>query len=411
MIKKTLFALALLGIFAACQNDEGGSSVEPKPRKDIPLSRSEEKFTDESTEFAFRFFKQVNDTEQEKANWMVSPLSASLALGMVTNGAGNNTLAEMQKTLGFSSSSLDEMNAYYQKLTTALLDLDNTTKLGIANSIWIKQGFKVYDSFIEVNKKMYDAQVQNLDFESPNAPDVINAWCAEKTNNCIDKVIDEIPDAACIYLLNALYFKGIWADKFDKSNTRPEDFTNEDGSLAKVQMMNQTETFGFTTNEIFSIAEFPYGNEAFSMVVLLPAEGKTLDESLSGLTYNNWTVWNKMMNPYHLNVKFPRFELKYKKDLIKDMEAMGMMDAFNADKADLSAMSSADLFIGLLEQHTYIKVDEEGTEAAAVTVVGGMNSSIGPSDSVDFHMNRPFAFMIKEKSTGTVLFMGKVTKL
>lgn len=411
MIKKTLLVLMLTGIFAACQNDEGGSSTAPKPRKDIPLSRAEEKLTDESTEFAFRFFKQVNGTEQEKPNWMVSPLSASLALGMVTNGAGGNTLAEMQKTLGFSPSSLEEMNAYYQKLTAALLNLDNTTKLGIANSIWIKQGFQVYDSFVEVNKKMYDAQVQNLDFESPSAPDVINAWCAEKTNNCIDRVIENIPGGARVYLLNALYFKGMWRAKFDKSNTRAEDFTNEDGSLVKVQMMNQTETFGFATNEFFSMAEFPYGNEAFSMVVLLPAEGKTLDESLGGLTYDNWKLWNEKMSLRSLAVKFPHFELKYKKDLIKDMQSMGMTDAFYSDKADFSAMSLAKLFIGLLEQHTFIKVDEEGTEAAAVTVVGEFESSVGPVQSVDFHIDRPFAFMIKEKSTGTILFMGKVTKL
>lgn len=411
MIKKTLFLLMLTGIFAACQNDEGGSSTAPKPRRDIPLSRAEEKLTDESTEFAFRFFKQVNGTEWEKANWMISPLSASLALGMVTNGAVGNTLAEMQKTLGFNSSSLDEMNAYYQKLTAALLDLDNTTKLGIANSIWIKQGFQVYDSFVGVNKKMCDAQVQNLDFESPGAPDVINAWCAEKTNNCIDKVIEKIPVDARVYLLNALYFKGIWAEKFDKSNTRAEEFMNEDGSLAKVQMMNQTETFGYATNEFFSMAEFPYGNEAFSMVVLLPVEGKTLEESLGGLTCDNWKLWNEQMSLRSLVVKFPHFELKYKKDLVKDMQTMGMMDAFYPDKADLSGMSPAELFIGLLEQYTFIKVDEEGTEAAAVTVVGTLETSVGPSHPIDFHINRAFAFMIKEKSTGTILFMGKVTKL
>ncbi len=411
MIKKTLLVLMLTGIFAACQSNEDGSSVTPKPRKDIPLSRAEEKLTDESTEFAFRFFKQVNETEQEKPNWMVSPLSASLALGMVTNGAGGKTLAEMQKTLGFSSSSLEEMNAYYHKLTAALLNLDNTTKLGIANSIWIKQGFQVYDSFVEVNKKMYDAQVQNLDFESPSAPDVINGWCAEKTNNCIDKVIENIPGGARVYLLNALYFKGMWRAKFDKSNTRAENFMNEDGSTIKVQMMNQTETFGYTANEFFSMAEFPYGNEAFSMVVLLPAEGKTLNESLGGLTYDNWKLWNEKMSLRSLAVKFPRFELKYKKDLIKDMQAIGMVDAFDCDKADFSVMSPAELFIGLLEQYTYIKVNEEGTEAAAVTVVGSLETMAGSSHPVDFYIDRPFAFMIKEKSTGTILFMGKITKL
>ena len=409
MIKKMMLVAGLLGILAGCQNDEGGSSKGPQPRKDIPLSRSEEQMTDESTDFAFRFFKQVNATEQKEPNWMISPLSASFALGMITNGAAGNTLTEMKETLGFSTASLEEMNMYYRKLTDALLDLDNTAKLGIANSIWIKEGFKIRDTFTGVNREMYDAQVENLDFTSPTAPDVINAWCAEKTNNCITEVIKNIPSVARVYLLNALYFKGIWAEKFDKADTREEEFTNTDGSIAKVQMMNQTANFGFTGNEFFSVAEFPYGNEAFAMVVLLPAENKTLDESLAGLTYDNWKIWNKQLNSRELEVKFPRFELKYNKILKNDMTAMGIKDAFDA-KADFSAMSDDDLFIGLLEQHTYIKVDEEGTEAAAVTVSGFITSA-GPGGGMRFHVNRPFAFIIKEKSTGTILFMGKVTKL
>lgn len=413
MIKKMLLAMGLLGILAGCQNDEGGSSSEPKPRKDIPLSRSEEQLTDESTDFAFRFFKQVNGTEQEKPNWMVSPLSASLALGMITNGAGGNTLAEMQKTLGFSNASLEEMNAYYQKLTAALLDLDNTTKLGIANSIWIKKGFEVYDSFVDVNRKMYDAQVESLDFDSPDAPDVINAWCAGKTNDCIKEVIKKIPEDARMYLLNALYFKGTWAAKFEKSNTRQEDFANVDGSVGKVQMMNQTESFGYTDNEFFTMAEFPYGNEAFSMVVLLPAENKTLDESMEGLTYDNWKEWNNQINSSRLEVKFPHLELDYDKKLQKDMMDMGMVDAFNNKFADFSGISQRDrLYISLLEQYTYLKVDEEGTEAAAVTVVGvDLITSLPGGSLIKFYINRPFVFMIKEKSTGTILFMGKITKL
>lgn len=411
MIKKMMLVMGLLGILTGCQSDEGGAFKGPKPRKDIPLSRSEQQMTDESTDFAFRFFKQVNATEQKEPNWMISPLSASFALGMITNGAAGNTLTEMKETLGFNAASLEEMNKYYQKLTTELLDLDNTTRLGIANSIWIKEGFKVYDTFTDVNRKMYDAQVENLDFASPTAPDVINAWCAEKTNNCITEVIKKIPSDARVYLLNALYFKGIWTGKFDKADTREEEFTNMDNNIAKVPMMNQMGNFGFTSNESFSIAEFPYGNEAFSMVVLLPAENKTLEESLGGLTYDKWKVWDKQLNKCCLEVKFPRFELKYNKNLIEDMSSMGIKDAFVEAKADFSAMSAADLFIGLLKQYTYIKVDEEGTEAAAVTVGGMLETAEGPGSGVQFHINRPFAFMIKEKSTGTILFMGKITKL
>ena len=412
MLKKTIAALSLLSILAACQNDENPSKPEPKPRKDISLTRVEQSLLDANTDFAFRFFSQVCNTEDEKPNVFVSPLSASLCLSMITNGASGNTLTEMQDVLGFpaSSFSLDDLNNYNHKLTTALLDLDNTTQLGIANSIWVKQGFKVYDSFVNVNKQMYDAQVQELDFTSPTAKDVINRWCAEQTNDCIKEVIKVIPANARMYLLNALYFKGIWASQFEKSATRQENFTNSDGTQQKVNMMNQTEMFNYTKNSTFSIAELPYGNEAFSMVILLPSGGKTLDESLSELTSENWKEWNSNMAGKQLQVKLPRFKVEYDKTLIDDMIAMGMKDAFDGNKADFSKMSAAELYVGILQQFTYINVDEEGTEAAAVTV-GGMLDSAGLPVTIPFYVDSPFAFMIKEKSTGAILFMGKVTKL
>ncbi|AVM51764.1 serpin B [Bacteroides zoogleoformans] len=409
MLKKTFAVFGLLCILASCQNDES-SSPQPQPRKDIALTRTEQEMLDKGNDFAFRFFSQVCKTE-EKPNLFVSPLSVTLCLSMVTNGAAGNTLEEMKTTLGFSDYSLDKMNDYNKKLVTALLDLDNTTRLGIANSIWIRQGFGVYDDFVNVNKRMYDAQVRELDFASPAAIATINNWCAEKTNNCITEVLTEIPDAACLYLLNALYFKGNWTKRFSKSDTASEQFTNGDGSKSAVQMMNMNEGhFNYGENEYFSIAEFPYGNEAFSMVVLLPAEGKSLEECLPQLTKEHWLEWSKYLSGATLNVKFPRFELKYDKKLKTVMMAMGMKDAFDRVTADFSKMSAAHLFVGLLEQYTYVKVDEEGTEAAAVTVTGMLTTSIGTSVK-SFHINRPFVFLIKEKSTGTILFMGKVTAL
>ena len=166
MLKKTITALSLLCILAACQSDDN-SSPQPKPRKDIALTRAEQEMMDLGTDFAFRFFNQVCKTEVEKPNLFISPLSASLCLSMIANGALGNTLSEMTDVLGFSGYSLEEMNNYNKKLVEALLDLDNTTQLGIANSIWIKQGFGVHDDFVSVNKKMYDAQVQELDFALP----------------------------------------------------------------------------------------------------------------------------------------------------------------------------------------------------------------------------------------------------
>lgn len=410
MLKKTITALSLLCILAACQSDDN-SSPQPKPRKDIALTRAEQEMMDLGTDFAFRFFNQVCKTEVEKPNLFISPLSASLCLSMIANGALGNTLSEMTDVLGFSGYSLEEMNNYNKKLVEALLDLDNTTQLGIANSIWIKKGFGVHDDFVSVNKKMYDAQVQELDFASPKAPDIINGWCAGKTNNCIPKVLNEIPETARLYLLNALYFKGIWKNQFKKSDTAEEAFTNADGSKSTVHMMNlRDERFNYAENEYFSMAELPYGNEAFSMVVLLPAEGKSLDECLPQLNDERWGEWNSSLSSSALNLKLPRFEMEYDKELIDDMMVMGMQEAFTPS-ADFSGMADEDLFISLLQQFTYVKVNEEGTEAAAVTV-GGMDVvAPGPSMVIPFYVDRPFIFLIKEKSTGVILFMGKVTKL
>ena len=410
-MKKMWLWVGLFGLLTACQSEEG-NPLEPKERKDIVMSRSEEQMTEESTEFAFRFFNQINQSEKKEPNWMVSPLSASFALGMIANGAAGNTLAEIQQTLGFGQASLDEMNAYYRRMTNELLGLDNTTTMGIANSIWIRKGFKVYDSFVDINKKMYQAKVSSLDFSSPDAPAIINRWCSEQTNGCIEEVIKET-QASLMYLLNALYFKGVWVEKFQESATRLEDFCGENGTKSKVQMMNQTEHFRYAYEETFCMAEFPYGNEAFSMVVVLPDEGQELDGVLEQLTFENWKKLNAQMRGQALSVKFPKFELHYKKDLIDDMKTLGVKDAFD-EKADFSALSPAKLFLTLLEQYTYIKVDEKGTEAAAITV-GGFEmmapGPLSPSEVVPFHMNRPFAFFIKEKSTGTILFMGKITKL
>ena len=265
---------------------------------------------------------------------------------------------------------------------------------------------------MDINKKMYQAKVSSLDFSSPDAPAIINRWCSEQTNGCIEEVIKET-QASLMYLLNALYFKGVWVEKFQESATRLEEFCGENGTKSKVQMMNQTEHFRYAYEETFCMAEFPYGNEAFSMVVVLPDEGQELDGVLEQLTFENWKKLNAQMRGQALSVKFPKFELHYKKDLIDDMKTLGVKDAFD-EKADFSALSPAKLFLTLLEQYTYIKVDEKGTEAAAITV-GGFDlmapGPLSPSEVVPFHMNRPFAFFIKEKSTGTILFMGKITKL
>ena len=403
----------LLGVFAlitGCQNDDDGAD-NAKPRKDIALSRAEEVLADGNLDFAFRLFQQVNATETQQANWIISPLSASLALGMTANGAAGNTLEEIKNTLGFGTFELAAMNSYNQKLIKELLNLDNTTRLNIANSVWLNNSLPVNDSFVDVNKDMYGALVKNIELNSSKAIETMNKWAAEQTNNAIKNVIAKVPSGAMFYILNALYFKGTWKKPFKKSATKTERFTNADKSSAKVAMMNQQETFNYIYNDDFCIAEFPYGNEAFSMVVLLPTDEKELEKALDKLTADNWRDWYEQRYEQKLNVKLPRFEINYKKDLIGDMQLMGIKDVFNRETADFASLSSkSNLYLNILDQYNYIKVNEEGTEAASVTSSGG-GFGANVSKKEEFYVDRPFAFMIKEKSTGTILFMGKVTKM
>ena len=408
-MKTKLFLL--LGVFAlitGCQNDDDGSDI-AKPRKDIVLSRAEEVLTNENIDFAFRLFKQVNNAEKEHANWAISPLSTSLALGMVANGAAGNTLEEIKGVLGFSSFELEAMNTYNQKLVKELLDLDNTTLLNIANSIWVKNTYPIDNSFVDLNKSMYDARVESLDLSTQESVKIINDWVSSQTNKAIKEVVSAPNPYVNMYLMNALYFKGIWRYPFKKSNTKEELFTNADGSSVEVPMMNLEESFIHIQTDDFNIAEFPYGNSAFSMVILLPAEGKTLDESLVNLTYENWSELYDDTRFEKLIVKLPRFELNSNKDLADDLKSMGIKDAFFEETADFSKLTpSPDFSMGVVDQVINIKVNEEGTEASTVTNIHKWPTS---NSSRRFHVDRPFAFMIKEKSTGTILFMGKVTKM
>ena len=405
-MKKTFlcFGIAFM-LLLSCQSDD--PTPTPNERKDIPLSRSELEMTNLGNKFAFEFFKVVTANE-EKENVFISPLSASIALSMTTNGAEDSTLEEMKTTLGFKDYSLDEMNTYYNKLVSGLLAADNTTTLGIANSIWIKEGFKVKQPFVDINKDMYDAEVRNLDFNNPKAVDIINQWCSDKTNKRITDILEYISQDARLYLINALYFKGTWVSKFDKKNTVSEDFTTISGQKNKVDMMHQECTTPYVVDEGLQIAELPYGNEAFSMVILLPEENQSMDDVMNQLTPDNWSKWMGRLNSRNIDIKLPRFKFEYSRELIDDLKKLGMNAPFGGG-ANFSKMSDADLYIGLVKQNTFVEVNEEGTEAAAVTIVGMYESSAGPDpQKIYFHVNRPFVYVIKEKSTGAILFMGKM---
>lgn len=400
-------ALSLWG----CQSSDEEPELVLKERKDIVLSRSEEVILDKSFDFAFQLFQQVNNAETDNPNWMISPLSMSYALGMMANGASGNTLDEIKTVLGHKDVSMEELNAYYKMLTASLLDLDNSTQIGIANSLWTRAGFPVKESYVSTVEDVYDAQVNELSDSPETAMKDINRWCAEKTNSLIPQIYKEpISNDIKMMFINALSFKGKWKDPFKKSRTIKDDFLNADESVSKVDMMQHQDAYRYFGDNSWEVLELPYGNEAFSMVIMMPAEGLSLNEEICKLTGDDWKMWNEKLYEYRqqfFDLKFPRFEMNYQKDMIDILVGMGIKDVFKGN-ADFSKLTSNSVSVQLLNQHTYIKVDEEGTTAAAVTD-GEIRDTSSPSP--DFFVNRPFLYFIKEKSTNAILFMGKITKL
>ena len=415
-MKKLFLCVALFaGLCCSCSEDDGLSSTKNE-RKHIVLTRSQKELANENVKFAFSLFNKVNEQETTEPNWIISPFSASIALSMTVNGTAGNSQTQIKDALGFDGFQMDEINDYYKLLTKELLAVDKTTQLSLANSVWLHNDFKFYDSFVNTTKKMYEAEVTTLDLTDQSALKKINDWSAEHTNNLIPVILDKLPENLKFCILNSLYFKGVWLDEFEESSTVDDFFTCANGQKNQVKMMKQETSQRYCSNEYFALAEFPYGNGAFSMVVLLPNEDCTLEESLQKFTVNDWigTTESASLKMFmsDLNVSFPRFELKYEADFIKVMQNLGVVDIFDENKADFTNLSSNNVFINLLKQSAYLKVDEKGAEAAATTIVGGMDASPGPSYRIiDFNMNRPFAFLIKENSTGAILFMGKVTEL
>lgn len=399
MKKSVLFLLPLL-MLAACEEPE----VKLKDAEPIPLKAGMEKRVQQDNAFAFDLFRQVITNNADEKNIFISPLSVSIALGMAWNGADGETKAEMATAMKMSGMTEDEINEYYQIMLTALPGVDPSTKLNIANSIWYRESFPVKDEYLKVNSDYFNAEVRELDFAKPDALGIINGWCAEKTNNLIKNPLDKISADAMMYLINAIYFKGIWVKKFEEK-THVTNFYAEGGSIVQVDMMQQKDTFGYQEDNMAQYLDLPYGNKAFSMTVILPRENKTTNEVLENLDTEKW---NSIINGFSTNevqVYLPKFKTKGKYELKEPLMQMGMVRAFS-DQADFSNISDIGLLISRIIHSTYCDVNQEGTEAAAVTIVEFELTSM-PMNYV-FNANRPFVFVIREKSTGVILFMGKM---
>jgi serine protease inhibitor len=398
---------------AGCSQDFSANE-RPFPehkRPQVQLSLSEKQMIETSNSFSFSFFQETVKQAGDQ-NVFLSPLSASMALTMAYNGSAGATETAMRTTLGYASLTREQINEASKKLIDVLTTLDPKVTLKIANSLWYHNTFPVAGDFIERNQSYFYARVAALDFRSPSAPEAINAWCDQNTNGKIKNIIDKLQPNDIMALLNALYFKGTWTYQFDKSQTVDDLFTTIAGAKQACKMMYQENKFDYFETDDLQAVDLPYGNTAFSMTIFLPKTNHAVKEITNRLTPAQWSVWKNQFYTSNGKVLLPRIKLEYEQSLNDILSAMGMGVAFVPGQADFTGISTAaPIYISLVKQKTFLQVDEEGTEAAAVTVVTFGVTSVGPSTGFFMRIDRPFVFMIRDHATDTILFIGQINSL
>jgi len=361
-------------------------------------------FATQTTDFAFDLLKRVNEQEKREVNTFVSPLSLHIALGMLLNGANGQTAQEIQKTLKLDAQTLTEANQTYANLMENLPGIDPKVKLTLGNSVWYRNNFTVETAFQDVLRQRFKAEVTPLDFTSPTAKDRINQWASDQTNGKIKTVIKEIKPEHVLFLLNALYFKGDWKTQFKTEKTVDMPFKLLSGGTKPVKMMRMNMPLRRIFRPTYTAFELPYANGNFAMTVLLPNANSSADALINTLNTAEWTAVQKGMTEGAIDIGLPRFTLEYEIGLNDVLSKMGMPTVFT-DAANLSGINkNRGLKVDFVKQNTFVAVDEKGTEAAAVTSIGVVVTSLPASYLCD----RPFVIMIHEKISGTVLFMGKI---
>ena len=396
-----LLALTLF----ACQCKKADIDLPPG----IDFSCEESPATCELTaangDFAINLLKQLN-TDEPDDNIFISPFSISTALTMTVNGADGQTLDDMQSTLQIADLEMPAVNKSYQQLLEVIPGLDPQTKVKLANSIWPKIDYPVLQSFLDLNAEYFSSEIIPADFKDPGIIDEVNQWIEDHTDGLLKETLKELPPDVVMLLINAIYFKGTWQTEFEPDNTHTANFFADSGPL-EVDMMHIPESdFPYFENDLFQAVDLPYGDSIFSMSVFLPKEGNDVADVIAALNPDSWVQWTDAFVAQPVSVYLPKFEMEYRKELKRTLSDMGMEVAFTFS-ADFSKMiDGGGVMIDDVIHHAFVEVNEEGTEAAAVTVVIMVETS-APSIPI-INVNHPFLFVIRDNKTNSILFMGKV---
>jgi serine protease inhibitor len=430
-ISSKVLVLLSIGLALTQCTDRRSSPTGPDPSTDTTMRQrlhfdesllTRRQLATLGNEFGFRLFKGMVG-ERPDENVFISPLSVSMALGMVVNGAAGETRDAILSTLGIDGYPMEMVNACYRSLIDNLVGMDPQADFEIANSVWCRAGVTFEDAFLNACRTHFDAEVRSLDFSDPGAADTINAWVDEKTLGYIPEIVETpIDPEVVMILLNALNFWGTWTYRFDPMLTHDDWFHLPDGSQTLCRMMQRPDPdlpfdppgckYAYLRYDyLFEAVELPYGDSLFSMIVVLPWPGVHVDSVIAVLNQDDWGVWMNSFCRRHTYgiVSMPRYELEFACDMNDALSALGMEIAFVPGQADFSAMSSYMLlWISKVKHKTYVHVDEGGTIAAAVTEVD-ISTGINPCpDYFELCVDRPFVVAIRENRWGNIIFIGKI---
>ncbi|NOX37509.1 MAG: serpin family protein [Calditrichaeota bacterium] len=403
--RSRLWVIFILGLFLIQCDNTPISSIESPDLKNRPFTPEELQLIQSSNHFAIQLFQRLSDQEiPRQKNIFVSPLSISLALSMALNGAYGETYEAIYNTLQFQDMNLEAINTYSHSLIQLLMELDPAVEFKIANSLFYRKGFPIKSPFMQVLAKYYFAEIAALDFQSPLAMQTINNWASTQTNGMIRKIVDKISDDTMLFLINAIYFKGMWSYPFSASDTEERPFYLATGEEITVPTMYREGTVFRTQTEWGTIVDLPYGNRRFRMTIFLPEESTSLLDVIQQLTPETLTTYFQQLDSIKADLYLPKFKYTFNTTLNDILKAMGMAVAFHPDQADFSGISDKRLFISRVSHSAAVQVDEKGTEAAAVTAILFDVVSVPPVIAV----NRPFLFLIRENQANTIIFMGVV---
>ena len=362
-------------------------------------------------EFALELTVQLGRQDAGQ-NVFLSPANVAIALAMTANGARGETLQSMLSALNLNTLDLETVNSNFAALQALLVRDEPGATIAIANALWARAGVAFNADFLQRTQGFYDARIEALDFDQPDAPKTINEWVRRQTNDKIPAVVERIPEETILLLMSAIYFNGKWETPFNPEFTQDRPFYLLNGTTKELPTMYRSDDFEYLKGNGFQAVRLPYAGGGVRMVIILPDADRTLTQLMDQLSIENWESWREQFSVKEGQLYLPRFTTRYDKQLNQALSAMGMTEAFDDGRSDFSGMRPVPpaLFVSQVRHVAYVDVNEAGTEAAAVTSVEMGITSAMPTETFLMQVDRPFFFAIEETSTGSILFTGLITE-